>query len=55
MIIYDNDTSTEIFNGLVPGGFGDGTQLCIGASYVRGTSTASFQGSIQKMKIELVQ
>ena len=54
MIIHDNDSNTNVFSGTVPGGFGDGTQFAIGASYVRGAGNANFQGQIQKIKIEKV-
>lgn len=55
MIIYDNDSTTTIFSGTVSGGFGNGTNLSIGASYVRGVANANFQGLLQKIKIELIQ
>lgn len=51
MRIYDNVSLTNIGNYTVPGGFGDGTNFCIGASYVRGTDIASFQGYLKKIKI----
>lgn len=51
MTTYDNDTGSTIGTTTVSGGFGDGTQFSIGASYVRGATTNSFNGQIKSISI----
>lgn len=54
MSIFDNTANVNVFSGSVPGGFGDGTQFAIGASYIRGVGNANFQGQIKSIRIDAV-
>lgn len=50
LIIYDNAAGAQVGSYSIPEGFGNGTQMSIGASYTRGLTNA-FVGMIKSIKI----